>query len=281
MQLIQHEHTNKHLWLIELLAFWQGGVNATDIANEFKLTRIQARKYLARYTQQFPQQLCYRKPSKCFQPSDGFKLNLISGDVNQYLDWLTGYTQLNSMPSSSVTFSALHTPARQVSPLVMRGLVAALKAHKRLEVDYVSLSNPSNQGRIIQPHNFVKTGLRWHLRAYDEQSGEFRDFVLSRFSGQPDLLDQATHSQAQDQAWNTEISLVFTPDQRLSQAQQAVIEQDYQMQNGRLVVNIRAALAQYLIQQMQVNTKMIEADPTAQQIVLSNLSDIKQWLFNA
>src|SRR5690625_5587511 len=70
----------------------------------------------------------------------------------------------------------------------MRGLVTAIRTQQRLEVDYVSLSNPNRQGRIIVPHTFVSTGLRWHLRAWCEKSQSYRDFVLSRFRGEPELL---------------------------------------------------------------------------------------------
>jgi hypothetical protein len=75
--------------------------------------------------------------------------------------------------------------------------------------------------------------------------------------------------------------MIFSPDSRLSPEQKNVIEQDYQMQDGKLVTSTRAALAQYLLQDMQVNIKFHDAIPEAQQLILVNLNDIKQWLFNA
>lgn len=68
----------------------------------------------------------------------------------------------------------------------------------------------------IHPHVLVKTGLRWHLRAYCEDKKQFRDFVLSRFRGTPELLSPVTHSGELDLAWHTLIPLVFQPDHRLS-----------------------------------------------------------------
>ena len=53
------------------------------------------------------------------------------------------------------------------------------------------------------------------------------------------------------------------------------------MQNGQLVVSTRAALAQYLLKELQVNTKFHDEKAEAQQLVLVNKDDIKQWLFNA
>lgn len=51
------------------------------------------------------------------------------------------------------------------------------------------------------------------------------------------------------------------------------------MHNGQLPLTTRAALAQYLLQQMQVNVKTLDAIPEAQQLELFNLHDVKPWLF--
>jgi len=271
-----------HNSIIELLAYWQGRVNATDLVNYYQRTRQQARKYIQSYQAQFPQNLHYQASIKGFVLSEGFTLQYISGNVDQYLSWLSqssGFVSSELTPS--LTDTSLSLPKRQVSPFVMRGLIAAIKQKRRIDVDYVSLANPNYEGRIIQPFMFVKTGLRWHLRAYDEQHQQFRDFVLSRFSGDPELLDKANQSSVKDESWHTYINLIFEADSRLTAAQKTVIQQDYQMQKGQLIVNCRAALAQYLLQEMQVKTKFHDEYPEAQQLVLVNKSNIKQWLFNA
>jgi predicted DNA-binding transcriptional regulator YafY len=268
--------------IIELLGYWAGLVNTTQLMQHFSISRTQAQKYLSAYQADYPTNLIYDNRLKGFTPSGSFTSHCISSDVNEYLDWLNNSGEPSlSRHNSRFTNASLSLPVRQVSPLVMRGLITGIKHQKRIEVDYVSLANPNGEGRIIQPHTFVKTGLRWHLRAFDEKHQQFRDFVLSRFRGQPELLDKATHQAAQDTAWNSTIELIFCPDSRLTTAQKKVIEQDYQMQDGKLVTKTRAALAQYLLQDMQVNIKFHDAIPEAQQLTLLNLNDIKQWLFNA
>jgi predicted DNA-binding transcriptional regulator YafY len=62
--------------------------------------------------------------------------------------------------------------------------------------------------RIIQPYIFVKTGLRWHLGVFVEKHQKFRGFVLSRFRGQPEILNNATHNAALDIVWNSSIEIV-------------------------------------------------------------------------
>ncbi|WJG10667.1 WYL domain-containing protein [Aliiglaciecola sp. LCG003] len=276
-----------HYQLIELLAYWQGAVNTTHIVNHFKISRQQAQKYFTEYQQNNPNNLVYDKSAKSFLPTNNFQSKAIDEDVNQYLEWLSNSSNMLSaqiQPSphlNSITYTSLELPKRSVSCTVMRGLVAAIKQQKRVDVDYVSLANPDGEGRIIQPHIFVRTGLRWHLRAFDEKHKEFRDFVLSRFRGEPELLDKGTHCAKQDSGWNTYINIILAPDQRLNMNQKRVIEHDYQMQNGQLVIKTRAALAQYLLQEMQINIKFHDAYPEAQQLVLLNKNDIKDWLFNS
>jgi len=278
---VEKDNTDIRYRIIELLGYWAGLVNTTQLMQHFSISRTQAQKYLTSYQSDYPDNLIYDNRLKGFKPSEYFKSHCISTDVNEYLDWLNNSGEASvSKHETRFTNALLSLPVRQVLPLVMRGLISAIKHQKRLEVDYVSLANPSGEGRIIQPHTFVKTGLRWHLRAFDEKHQQFRDFVLSRFRGQPDLLDNATHNAAQDIAWNSTIEMVFCPDSRLTTAQQKVIEQDYQMQDGKLVTKTRAALAQYLLQDMQVNIKFHDAIPEAQQLTLLNLNDIKPWLFN-
>jgi predicted DNA-binding transcriptional regulator YafY len=276
------DHTNIRYRIIELLSYWQGLVNTTQLIQHFSVSRTQAQKYFKSYQADYPDNLIYDNSLKGFRPSETFTSHYISSNVDEYLDWLNNNGELTApMKNSPFTNATLSLPVRKVLPQIMRGLISAIKYQKRLEVDYVSLANPNGEGRIIQPHIFVKTGLRWHLRAYDEKNQQFRDFVLSRFRGQPEILDSATHNATLDIAWNSNIEMIFSPDSRLSPEQKNVIEQDYQMQDGKLVTTTRAALAQYLLQDMQVNIKFHDAIPEAQQLILVNLNDIKQWLFNA
>jgi hypothetical protein len=279
---LKDQHTAKRYRLIELLSYWQGQVNSTQLSEYFAVSVTQGKKYFAGYQQAHPNNLYYDNSLKGYVPQPAFVPGYITGDASEYLLWLDHPGDAVATTHLAVlTNTSLSLPQRQVLPEVMRGLVAAIKGKRRLEVNYISLSNPNGEGRIIQPHVFVRTGLRWHLRAFDEKHQQFRDFVLSRFRGAPELLDGPTHSADQDEAWHTHVELVLTPDSRFSAEQKAVIEQDYTMQNGMLIVKTRAALAQYLLQEMQVNFKFLDANAEAQQLVLANKNAIKQWLFNA
>lgn len=265
---------------IELIAWWEGGINTTYLAEQFGLSRQQCSADLNSYIQQFAGNLVYNSSLKAYQATESFSYVYISGDVSEYLYWIhSGHTIPHASKKLALANIALTLPARQVSAHIMRGLIAAIRQQRRVEVDYVSLNNPDHQGRIIAPHSFINTGLRWHLRAWCEKSQEFRDFVLSRFRGRPDLLDKSGHTQDQDKAWNTQVIIKLQPDPRLSPAKREVLENDYQMQNGQLHIATKGCLVNYLLREMQINTKMLDGNPDAQQLVLVNPHDIKPWLF--
>jgi predicted DNA-binding transcriptional regulator YafY len=56
-------------------------------------------------------------------------------------------------------------------------LLKACREGLRLETEYVSLNTPNVEVRLIAPHTLVYTGMRWHVRAYCEKNGQYRDFA--------------------------------------------------------------------------------------------------------
>lgn len=269
---------DKRLWFIELIAWWEGRISTSHLIRQFGISRTQAQKDILYYQQLLPGNLLYHASYKGFLPQADFQQAYISGDVVEYLNWISHQDAITEV-STALPYTTLALPKRQVSAEIIRVLVSAIRQKRRLEVDYVSVSNPDRQGRIIVPHHFVSAGLRWHLRAYCEKSRGFRDFVLSRFRGVPELLDKTNISAELDPGWTTEFCLEFRPDPRLTPAQQEVLAHDYQMQNGKLLLQTRACLAQYVLQEMQVNIRDINISPEAQQLVLINHNDITPWLF--
>ena len=60
--------------------------------------------------------------------------------------------------------------------------------------------------------------------------------------------------------------------------QQDVIAHDYGMTNGQLKLTVRAKLAPYLLQLLNLNVGKQLEDARAQQIVLANYDEISPWL---
>ncbi len=90
-------------------------------------------------------------------------------------------------------FDATPVPERRIDPLVLRAVLFAIRGRESLDVAYQSMSRPEPVRRIIEPHALAYDGFRWHTRAFDRESGEFRDSLLPIHSGViPDDLRNAS-----------------------------------------------------------------------------------------
>lgn len=55
-------------------------------------------------------------------------------------------------------------------------------------------ATPEAEIRLIAPHTLVYSGMRWHVRAYCDKNHDYRDFVLSRFRGVRELMDDLSEN---------------------------------------------------------------------------------------
>jgi predicted DNA-binding transcriptional regulator YafY len=156
-----------------------------------------------------------------------------------------------------------------VLPTVLRTIAIAIRRHEAVEICYQSMSSPEPQWRWIIPHALGFDGFRWHARAFCEQSGQFKDFVLSRVS-ETKQSRPAEDQAAKDTAWHDVIELEIGPHPELSLNQKRVIELDYGMQNGRVVIPVRKALLFYALKRLGLDTDPAARKPQDQQIVLLN-----------
>lgn len=277
--MVQHAQYER-LAFIEMLALWQGYVRNSDVVRQFGLSRQQVYKDIGTYQALHPD-ILHKFRDGSYQRDPASSLHYYDGSLDIFLHWLLTESFYISNHLQTNQAYSLALPARSASPQIIAILTQAIREQLSVEVGYVSLSNPETDGRIFSPHTFVKAGGRWHVRGYCEKSQDYRDLVLSRFRGEAVIEGTSAHTSMKDAAWNTFITIILAPDQRLTPAQQEVLINDYQMTNGKLELTVRAALADYLLKQMQVNTKYLDGKPEAQQLVLVNRDDIKQWLFNS
>ncbi|MDG2461167.1 MAG: WYL domain-containing protein [Luminiphilus sp.] len=271
---------------IEIVALWEGRLTTRHLCDVFGIGRQQASKDINNYKRSVaPGNLEYDSVLKGYLPAPNFTPKVTRGITEEYLEILAGASEiqqvLGGLPGALATTEILQVPRRQVPPEILRPLIKAARGHLRIEVDYVSLNRPDREGRIIVPHTLVWTGLRWHVRAWCEKNGDFRDFVLSRFRGIPELMDSSDHNAKGDSDWQTWIEIILGPDPRLTTEQQDVVAHDYGMTDGRWRLKVRAKLLPYLLKLLQVEAGGNQHDPQAQQVVVLNHAELEQWLFTS
>jgi predicted DNA-binding transcriptional regulator YafY len=272
--------------LIETVAWWEGRLTTGHLTQSFGISRQQASKDINSYINDYaPKNLEYDKHLKGYVPSRHFKPLFIDDSASAYLHLLNqNYERAPHIDGLALAYAhteVLGVPDRSVRPEVLRPLLKACREGLRLECEYVSFSTPDVETRLIAPHTLIYTGMRWHVRAYCEKNRDYRDFVLSRFRGEPGLMDDLSeHTRDLDSGWNTELAVVIVPDSRLKPEQRTIIEADYGMQDGQLLIETRGALVQYVLQRYQIDPTKVHAKATAQQIVVANLDELQPWLYH-
>ena len=251
---------------IEIIALWEGRLTTRHLCETFGIGRQQASKDINEYLRSVgPDNLEYDKYLKGYKPTPSFTPQVTQGIADEYLHLMARNNDLSSMFENlnlhSANIEVLSVPLRDVRPELLRPLVTAARQQKRLEVDYVSIHNPDRDGRIIVPHTIVHTGLRWHVRAWCEKNQDYRDFVLSRFRGDAEMMDDSEHGHEDDLRWHEQVTIRVVPEPRLTDAQKDVIAHDYGMVDGVLEVETRGALVQYALQALRIDTSIVQLKP--------------------
>ena len=100
---------------------------------------------------------------------------------------------------------------------------------------------------------------------------------MSRFRGEPDLLDASPHGREQDLEWNSQVTAVVIPNPGLSEGQQAIIANDYAMPDNKLLLSQRIPLMHYALERMQVSYNgEHEQHPMLYPLVLANRDELIQ-----
>ena len=269
--------------VIEVVSKWEGRLTTKHLRDTFGIGRQQASKDINAYIKDIaPGNLVYDQQLKGYKPTPSFKPMVTTGSADEYLLMLSRSKNITTTFGLQLDFpntEIIHAPIRNMEPEVLRPLVQAAREQRRVDIGYISLNTSEEEERIIVPHTLVCTHMRWHMRAYCEKNGEYRDFVLSRFRGIPDIGDVSEQTVVKDEVWNTTVKVVIEPDTRLNDSQKAIIATDYGMEDGKLCIETRAALVSYVLQSLNIDFNKLEAKPEAQQIIISNLSEIEGYLY--
>ncbi len=251
----------KRFQYIEALLLWEGRLTARHLADYFSVSRPTAQKFISEYKQLNPDAFAEHHNEKGQVAAEHFSPQFI----NEHFATYEALLRQSDTPISTPV-ETLPNFQRNICPTLVRPILLAIRNQLRLDIGYLSISSPDFEDRIIQPHSLVYDGVRYHVRAYCEKNGGYRDFVLSRFSGEFAFEGGAQYTKEQDELWNTFLEVVICPDHRLDDKQKRCIEYDYQMVNGTKAIETRAALLKYVLHALRVDIYQPLAEQ--QQIVI-------------
>ena len=281
--------TRQRLQYIEIMAWYTGVVTRSDVARAFGLSDPAATKDLKLYSDLAPGNLVYNHSVFGFVPGDGFAAVFADLAPAVVLPVIAANLAVANGPYGNELVYGLPTaslplPARLPGPQTLAQITRAIHGRRKLRVSYRSLSSrESGAERVLEPHTLVNTGLRWHVRAYSEDTCDFRDFVLSRIV-EAACLDMAAESGEQyDDDWVESVSLMLAPHAGLDAARRESLLLDYGASGEVIEVNVRRALLGYVLQRLSVDTTPDHTlNPNAYQLMLLNRDEIEPfaaWAF--
>ncbi|MFK5915526.1 MAG: WYL domain-containing protein [Woeseiaceae bacterium] len=281
--------TQQRLQYIELMAYYTGVVTRSDVAKAFGISDAAATKDLKFYSQIAPDNLIYKHNVFGFVPTTTFEEIFTDLEPHQVLPMIAA-----NLPFIGETFEQnrlygvsieqLPLPQRLPSKEVVAQVIRAIKQKTKLNVLYSSLSDrDSRKTRLIEPHALVNTGLRWHIRAYNEASYDFRDFVLSRIQEAEQLTEKAESNPEYDDDWMEPIIVQLSPHPKLSEEKRQILMTDYAANDDVIEFTVRRALLAYVLQRMSVDTTEDHSmNPNAYQLIILNRDEIEPfagWAF--
>jgi hypothetical protein len=274
----------RRLEFIEFRLFWEGGVNRADLIDAFGISVPQASKDLSLYQERAPGNVVYDKSAKRYVATKGFKPN---GDPDKYLSRLRSLTEGSADPADSwlaqpPKADVALTPKRDVDPLVLRTILAAIRNKQSVEIYYQSMNKekPDPSWRRITPHALGYDGLRWHVRAFSHDEGNYQDFLLSR-AQEVRAPGEPGGAAENDQLWQQRFNLEIAPHPKLEKNQKEAVARDYGMDDGKRVIRVRYAMLFYVMKRLNLLRDPEKEDPRQQHIIVLNKDEARQALERA
>ena len=243
----------QRLAYIDFKLMFVGRVTRNDVVTKFEKGMSGATADLNLYKEFCPNNMVYDTKQRIYVQCDKFK-PLFTHDPRKTLVKLANNISDGFDAISDTTFP-VEAPSQLNIPdiFIVARLIQSIINKKPVNIIYTSLSSGS-AARELVPHSIVDNGLRWHVRAYDRKSNSFRDFVLTRISKV--TIKQQNVEQYEDKLEDHQcmrmmpLQLVPHPN---NVEHPTAIELDYGMENKVLELNVRAALAGYLLRRWNVD----------------------------
>lgn len=248
----------ERLAYIDFRLYFFGEIGRPDLIDRFGVAPAGATRDLALYRAIAPQNISFDGSHKIYRIGQAFSplfdhapQRVLTALALGFGDGVNGPKQ---SPQPLQPLLPCESPAALSSPRmdVLAPICRAIHAKRPIAIRYHSMRSGTSE-RVIVPFALVDTGLRWHVRAFDRQSGEFRDFVITRIEA-PTLLDeepQAFERPDNDIQWTRIVELDLVPHPRLERPE--IIQMDYGMQGGAIRMRVRAAVAGYMLLRWSVD----------------------------
>lgn len=246
----------ERLAYIEFRLYFLGNVGRADLMKRFGVAPAGATRDFALYRSLLPDNIDFDNITKTYVIGQRFTpaFNHVPERVLTALS--QGFGDGVSPMAGSLIPCELPMELNQPKMDVLAPVTRAIHLGKGVRMKYLSHTSGASKREIV-PFAIATDGLRWHARAFDRKSQEFRDFVISRMSETDIIVSGEVEKHelpTSDIQWNriVELDLVPHPDRD----HREITEQDFGMRNGVLHLKLRASMAGYVLRQWHVDCSM-------------------------
>ena len=241
------------LAFLELRLRFVGEFRRQDLVERFGIQAAAATRDIGQYKELAPRNLDYDTKRKVYVRADWFR-PVFDYAASRVLTWLSqGFGDGEPMRVRQLVACEGSELSINLDLEMLSVLTRAIHKKTAVEISYRALSSGLTTREIV-PFALADNGQRWHVRAFDRRSGDFRDFVLTRIADARSVAGavQEHENPDQDIQWNriAEIELVPHP---ANVQHPDTIEAEYGMENGTLRMRVRAAMAGYLMRRWNVD----------------------------
>ncbi|WP_051327586.1 WYL domain-containing protein [Desulfatibacillum aliphaticivorans] len=252
------ERESQWFSFIETQLAWTGCIHAGEAAEYFHTARQTAQGFIKAYQEKFPSQMEYDPHKKRHIKTTDFTCHITEDEPHRFLDFVRGQALEGRFWQNDPAMDFLIADADifgrpRLSGEILREIISAMACRKRMEIRYHKKAGAldSLKWRTVSPNRLVYTDQRYHLRGFCETRQDYRDFVLSRIVEAKMLDDERPEehwvSSFEDRAWQTPVTLRFTPNPNLDEDRKRAVSEGYDLDSeGRLRIETNEALAYYV-----------------------------------
>lgn len=244
----------ERLAYIEFRLYFFGETGRQDLMQRFGIAPAVATRDFAQYRETFPNNIIFDGTTKSyvighdFLPAFNHLPERVFTALSQGFGDGGGGSVGGPLLTCELPLVLCHPSMATLAPITR-----AIHQKKAIRLQYNSHTSGLSIREIV-PFALVNTGLRWHVRAFDRKSNEFRDFVFTRMEN-PNVINngsiQSYELPSADIQWNRIVELDLVP--HPNQEHPEIIENDYGMNDGILHIKLRAAIAGYVLRQWIVD----------------------------
>ena len=274
MESLSHAQKER-LAFIDFSLQYFGQVSRSDLIERFKTGLAACTRDLSTYRELAENNLKLSHQTKSYHRTNTFQPifehdpeAILTGLCRGFGDGLSNGVQASEYCQSS---TKLVLPKSETIAAVMR----AINNQQAISCDYISLSSGLSKREIV-PHTIVNNGQRWHVRVFDRNNQDFRDFVCTRIQNVTVIEKSIATIQGRefDKQWNNIHKITLVPHPSVTHFK--AIELDYSMVAGKIELEVREALLGYLMRQWNVDCSLENTLVGAEyQLKLDNINELQ------